>query len=232
MPSFIEYVQRVRLLVGDSNYALFNPTDVALFINEARRQVAMEGEILRCLPQDLFTVAGQEVYNFSGINLVPFPGYGYVYAVRSISLVWGSFQYSVERVSFSKYQAVVRNYTEGFNYIPCVAAQFGFGQSGSMYLYPIANDVYQMFWDCFCVPMDLIGAAGEIEALPQPWTDAVPFYAAYQLLNSMQVSPAGINENLARMKQADRMFGEYTKFLLRARQFSSRGMTNNFYGRS
>jgi hypothetical protein len=232
MPSFVEYVQRVRLLVGDSNYALFNPTDVALFINEARRQVAMEGEILRCLPQDLFTVVGQEVYNFSSVNLAPFPGYSYVYAVRSISLVWGSFQYAVERVAFSKYQAVVRNYTEGFQYIPCVAAQFGYGESGSLSLYPIANDAYQMFWDCFCVPIDLSGAAGEIEALPQPWTDAVPFYAAYQLLNTMQVSPAGLNENLTRMKQADRMFGEYTKFLLRARQFSSRGSVNNFYGRS
>ncbi|HXJ94211.1 MAG TPA: hypothetical protein VMT20_15290 [Terriglobia bacterium] len=232
MASFTEYVQRVRLLVGDANYSLFNPTDVALFINEARRQVAMEGEVLRCLPQDLYTVEGQEIYPFSAVDLTPFPGYSYVYQVKSIALIWGSFQYVVERVSFSKYQAVVRNYTQGFQYIPCVGAQFGDGQNAVMYLYPIANDVYQMFWDCYCAPIDLSGASGEVEAIPSPWTDAIPFYAAYQLLNTMQVSPAGLNENLARIKQADRMFGEYMKFMLRARQFASRGQINNPYGRS
>src|SRR5258708_9985385 len=62
------------------------------------------------------TVINQEVYPFSAFNpLVATSGSGIssVYMVNSVSMVWAPFRYTLERVSFSKYQAKVRNYTTG-----------------------------------------------------------------------------------------------------------------------
>lgn len=168
------------------------------------------------------TVVNQEVYPFSNVNsLVALSGSGIssIYMVNSISLIWGTFRYTLMRMSFSKYQALARTYTAGYTYIPAVFSQFGQGVAGSVYVYPIPNSPYQMEWDCCCLPAPL-NTDTDPEALPYPWTDAVPFLACYYAFSGAQ-----------RFADADRMWKEFEKYTKRARQMSNPRGTVNWYGR-
>lgn len=124
------------------------------------------------------TIQGQEIYPFSQIPLANFPGVGSVLNVRSISVIFANWRYSCLRYPFQQYQAYIRRYPQDYQYVPEVFSQVGQGTSGTLYGYPIANAAYQLEMDCICLPADLISNDSP-EALPDPWTDAVPFLASY-----------------------------------------------------
>ncbi len=121
----------------------------------------------------------QEVYNFKDVDLSDFPGVESIYAVLSVSIIYANTRFSVAIYSFPQYQALIRGYAPGnYYYVPCLGAQYGRGVDGSFYLYPPPSQQLQMEWDCVCLPQDLISDQSE-EAIPQPWGDAVPYYAAH-----------------------------------------------------
>jgi len=122
---------------------------------------------------------GQEVYNFSDINTSIWPGVDVVHAVKSVSVVYAQYRYSVPIYAFSVYQAMIRNYSNGtYQYIPSFGAQYGQGAGGSFYLYPPPNSTYQLEFDCFCLPQDMRLDNSIPEVIPQPWVDAVKYMAA------------------------------------------------------
>lgn len=169
------------------------------------------------------TYVGQEVYPFAAVTPgLAFSGSGIleILQVNSVSLIWGTFRYTPTHLGFSKYQAQVRNYSAG-GYLgqPGISAQFGQGDAGSLYLYPVPDQSYAMEWDCFCLPVPLLDDS-TVEAIPYPWTEAVPFRAAYYALSGKQ-----------RFADADRMWKESERFLKNARQQAqSRGIPS-WYGR-
>lgn len=174
-------------------------------------------------------VFGQEEYPFSLIDLTPFPGIGAILSVRSISMVWSNWQWSVSFLGFSKYQAMIRQYVASFFAPPVWACQFGQGVAGSFKMYPIPDQAYQMQWDCLCLPSDLEDDTS-FEAIPEPWTKAVPFYAAHLALLSRAA------EIPALMPLAFRYFNEkdgglFGVHMRRARAFSQPGRVSSFYGR-
>jgi hypothetical protein len=128
---------------------------------------------------------GQEVYNFSQANLADFPGVQSIYAIQSVSLLYSGFRYSLLCYSFSTYQALIRIWAQQWQYVPCVCAQYGQGVNGSFYMYPIPSQPYQMEWDCYCLPQDLLTDLS-VEAIPDPWTDAVAYWAAHLCYLSLQ----------------------------------------------
>jgi hypothetical protein len=154
--------------------------------------------------------ANQEIYAFSNVDLSQFPGIASIYYVRGVSIIYANYRYSLPVYSFSVYQARIRQYSAGsYTYVPTFGAQFGQGTSGSLYLYPPPSQAYQMEWDCQCLPQDLLDDQS-VEAIPDPWTDAVPYYAAHLAMIEMQ------NWNSARAFEDrfdDRMhrFGAYTR---------------------
>ena len=124
------------------------------------------------------TVRGQEIYPFSQVPLGNFPGVDGIYNVRGISVLFSNWRYQCLRYPFQTYQYAIRRYPQNYQYVPEVVAQYGQGKSGSIYGYPIADQAYQWEWDCVGAPADLI-TDGSVEAIPEPWTDAVPFLMAY-----------------------------------------------------
>src|ERR1700721_2189055 len=119
---------------------------------------------------------GQEAYPFSSIDLSQNPGVESVYLVRGVSVIFSNYRYSLPIFSFSTYQSMIRQYVASqFQYVPAYGAQFGQGTSGSFFLYPPPSQTFQLEYDCQCLPQDLIDDQS-VEAIPQPWTDAVPFY--------------------------------------------------------
>ena len=308
MATLNQYLRQVQRFIRDPSQMVINPDDLIDYINQARRQVAMQTECVRILPatsgsittaqlkaggsgythptvtitapdypsglppapngrqataialyqggiitavvitdggdgyfQPVATISdptghgaactlntvplalvteGQEVYPFTNFDLTPFPGVDSIYAVKSVTIIFSQFRYSVIPKSFSEYQALIRQYASGlYQYVPAVFAQYGQGASGSLYMYPLPNQTYQIELDCFCMPSDLT-TDQDVEVIPQPWNDAVPYFAAHLAYLELQ------NFNAAKMYLE--LFGQrVNSFSVAARP----GMRNSFYGR-
>lgn len=162
---------------------------------------------------------GQEVFPFSQVDLSPFPGVGEIYMIKSVSIIYSNYRYSLPIYSFSTYQAMIRQYPFQYQWVPTFGSQFGQGTNGSFYLYPLPSQAYQMEWDCFCLPQDLL-TDQDIEALPQPWTEAVPYFAAHLAMLELQ------NWNSARG-----YLELFDQFVHRYSTYARPGRVSNPYGR-
>lgn len=163
-------------------------------------------------------VQGQEVYNFSAFPITTI-GISSVYAVRSVAIIYNQFRYVLPMYSFTTYQAFIRQYPLQYEYIPTVASQFGQGTNGNLYMYPIASQAYSFQCDCSCIPSDLL-LDTDPELIPQPWSDSVPYYAAYLAKLEMQD-----------MNGANGMLALFDKMLLRQSNAARLPRKINPYGR-
>ena len=161
----------------------------------------------------------QEVYPFSAIPLGKFPGHKEVFAAKSISFIYMNYRYSVPVYPFSWYQSYVRIYPQQYLYVPTVAAQFGQGVNGSLYMYPIPSTMYQVEIDCFCTPKN-IEDDDDYEAIPLPWTECVPFYAAHLAFLEIQ----NLNSAMFYLQLYDNMVHRYSAY-------ARPGRMTNPYGR-
>lgn len=162
---------------------------------------------------------GREVYKFSDIDLTANPGCRAVYYIRSIAIIYANYRYVLPIYAFSEYQAKIRQYPFQYRYVPSFASQFGQGTAGSFYVYPLPSQTYQCEFDCLCLPNDLTDKYG-VEAIPEPWTDAVPYFAAHLAMLELQ------QYNAARM-----YLDLYEKFALSYSNYTRIGRTVNTYGR-
>jgi len=159
----------------------------------------------------------QEVYPFANAVL-NMPGVSSIIAVRSVSMIFNDLRYSLPVYSFSTYQAFIRKYPNQYYYIPTVGSQYGQGANGSLYLYPIASQAYRMEWDCQCLPADIL-TDSDIDLIPQPWADSVPFYAAF-------LATLPKDQNKARG-----FLDTFDKILNRQSSGARIGRPSNIYGR-
>ena len=161
---------------------------------------------------------GQEKYNFSDIDLSGNPGCKSVYAIRGVSIIYSGYRYSLEYMAWTRYQ-IYRAYPYQYQYTPAIFAQFGQGSGGSLFFYPLPSQALQAEYDCQCLPSDLIDDQS-VEVIPDPWTDAVPFYAAHFAMAEIG------NLNASRM-----YLDLYKDFALSYSQFARIGRASNPYGR-
>lgn len=127
---------------------------------------------------------GQEQYSFSNIDLSGNPGCKSVYAVRGIAIIYSGYRYSMEYMAWSRYQ-LYRAYPYQYQYTPAIYSQFGQGANGNFYCYPLPSQALQAEIDCQVLPSDLTDNQS-VEALPDPWTDAVPYMAAHLAFLELQ----------------------------------------------
>jgi hypothetical protein len=160
----------------------------------------------------------QEVYPFWQVPLQTFPGVDSVFAVKSISFIYANYRYSIPIYPFSVYQAMIRQYPRQYLYIPTLGAQYGQGTNGSIYVYPIPSASYQYEWDCFCLPSDLIDDT-TYEAIPLPWTDAVPYFAAHLCFLELQ----NLNSSRFYLDLYDTMVHRYSAYARPGRMINPYG---------
>ena len=163
---------------------------------------------------------GQEVYNFSDIYLGNWPGVDAVHAIKSASVIYANYRYSLPQYSFSEYQAKIRQYPFSYQYVPTFFSQYGQGAGGSLYAYPLPSQTYQWEFDCFCLPTDMLLDNSIPEAIPQPWTDAGPYMAAQLAYMELQ------NWNAAKYYQS-----EFDRMTLGYSSQARPGRAVNPYGR-
>lgn len=164
------------------------------------------------------TKFGQETYAFEDIDLGADSGASGILAVRNITLLFGNLQYTLKPMSFSDYMRGYRRFSQGYTGQPTVWCQFAQGDQGTIRMFPVPNQEYAMQWDCLIIPQDLIDD-DSYDAIPQPWQDAVPFYATYLAILGMAYKRPSI------MPLADKYYntkdgGLFVDMLRRARAFS------------
>ena len=163
---------------------------------------------------------GQEVYPFSSIYLGNWPGVDTVHAIKSASVIYANYCYMLPMYSFSQYQSQIRQYPFQYQYVPTFCSQYGQGNGGSFYAYPLPSQTYQWEFDCFCLPTDMTMDNEVPEAIPQPWTDAVPYFAAHLAMLELQ------NYNAAKMYEM-----LFDKMTLGYSSYARPGRVVNPYGR-
>ena len=163
--------------------------------------------------------AGQEEYLYSDIDVSVWPGVESVYFIRSCSLIYSNYRYSLPSYPFSIYQASIRQYPYQYQYVPTFCSQFGQGVGGSMYFYPLPSQAYQLEFDCQCIPQELVNNQS-FEALPAPWTDSVAYFAAHYAMMELQ------NFNAAKY-----YLELFDKFAQRYSDYARAGRLTNPYGR-
>lgn len=161
----------------------------------------------------------QEQYAFSSINVSMFPGVDSVYAIKSVSVIYANYRYSLPMYSFSTYQAMVRQFPFQYTYVPTFASQYGQGSFGSFFAYPWPSQIYQWEFDCFVLPQDLIDDQS-VDIIPAPWDDVVPYFAAHLAYLEIQNMNAG-----------QYYLDLFDKMCLRKSQYARPGRVVNPYGR-
>lgn len=174
------------------------------------------------IDNSLTTVAGQEVYQFSTANTLAAltSGVSQVLGVVSVACAWGAnaaMKPILQQKIWSEFQAYFRSYNNGMQNYPTVWSQYGQGVNGSIYLWPIPSQASQMDWDCYCTPIALV-TDNTAEAIPYPWTDCVPYYAAMLAYRNAQ-----------RKDDADRMEKEYNRYMEEARAMSEPPFIPDYY---
>lgn len=124
------------------------------------------------------TIANKEVYNFQDYNLLLPPGMREILAIQNVSVSWGGIKPTMRHLDWSAFQAYLRAYNTQSTNWPAVWAQYGQGVQGSVYLNPIPSMPMQMEWDTYCLPEDL-HSDSDPEFIPYPFSNAVPYYAAW-----------------------------------------------------
>lgn len=191
------YENAVKQLIQPVWSGIIPTTTLDGYINDARTQVASDGECVR--RQLTITLAvGIKTYSFSSI-FNPAAGYGPVIAVR-MAYLFG------HPLDFRSWEWFSSYYLAGSGSgQPVRLAQQGQGTNGVLYFDPLPDSNYGIYLDCVVLPAPL-ATDSDPEVIPQLWTDAVPLYAAWLALMQMQ-----------RQADADRMFLRYTVVMRRSR---------------
>lgn len=192
-------ISAVNIDYGGAGY--FMPE---ITINDPTGQGA---EIVPLLSYINQTNLGQEVYPFSSVDLSSFPGVDSIFSIKSVSFIYANYRYSLPCYSFSVYQASIRSYPFQYQWVPTVCSQFGQGTNGSFFMYPIPSEPYQMEWDSLCLPSDLTSDQ-DFEALPKPWTEAVPYFMAHLSFLELQ----NMNYATGYLKLFDEFVNRYSTY--------------------
>jgi hypothetical protein len=192
---------------------LYTTTDINLWINRARQQLAGESESIRALGT-IPTVINQQPYNISTINFgtPTVTGISGALHVRSIRFLIGGGSSRLRVRNWEWFESYELNTAAPPSGQPAVWSQYSQGEQGSFYVSPIPDNVYQLICDCVCLPIDLVDDT-TIEAIPALWRDAVCYYAAYLAMLSAQ--------DAQRQSDAQRMLDYYSNFVERARKFAT-----------
>lgn len=199
--------------------SLYTTPDLTSYINTARGQLAGEAECVRTIGT-ISTVAGQNAYQFSAIN-IGVPATTGIYGILNIQTILYTVGSGMRRLNtrpWPWFELYYMNNPVTQQGVPTEWSRYGQGasptatgptQGGTFYVNPVPDDVYVLNCDCVCYPSALADDT-TAESIPYPWTDCVPFFAAYYAYLSAQTG--------ARQADAERMYNHYETFLARARK--------------
>lgn len=204
--SLFTYITITQRLLQDTKQQRFNWFDLIDWINIGRRQCALEGEAIHAVAT-LSTVADQAAYAFSSIGNLSTGTQGII-TVRNIWNTSSSYQAIITPREWEYFQNNVYGQAPASAGPPTMWSQVQQGNAGTIYFNPEPDQIYSLQLDTIQIPSDLHLNTDD-DALPVPYTDAVPYYAAYMAYLT-------VND----FDRADKMFMAYRVFVARARAMS------------
>ena len=225
LTTYLNRTNRLLQYPTASPQTLYSTADLTDYINQARGQVAGEGQCIMALGT-IPTVVGQTGYNFSDINTGT-PAITGIQGVLNISrialVIAGTGRKILTPRPWDYFDQYYINNPVPASGPPTVWAQYGQGSAGigsitgvgagtmvggNFFINPIPDQVYVLSIRAACYPNALV-VDTDVEAIPYLWTDAVPYFAAYLALLSAQSGQ--------RQADAARMLERYGVFVERAR---------------
>lgn len=204
-----------RLLINPvPSPPLYQTSDLDIYINEGRQQLAGEAECIRASSIATLTMNIQS-YSFSlfssflsgGSSLAGIQG---ALTIRQMAVAsGGGFQLLAARSYGWFFESYIGTGSAAATGIPEEWAQVGRGASGTFAVSPIPTSGLSIIADVTCIPTPLTSGSG-VEPIPYPFTDAIPFYAAYKAKLSSQ-----------QYQGAEGYFRQYKEYVRRAVEIST-----------
>lgn len=197
------YLQQVQRLLNDELNQFYNQADLTVYINIARNTIATQSECL-IANATLTTTNATQSYAISG--LTPPTGLQAAVNIRSARSIVTSLGAVLEA---RPWQWFLNYYLTGTNTTttgtPTVWSLQNQGSLGNIWFWAIPNGSITISLEATWTPIALVTDA-TAEALSYPWTDTVPYFAAYLAYLNAQ-----------RGDDAQRMLGLFNAFMKAAR---------------
>ena len=202
------------ITVNNAGTTKYDNTTTVTFTGGSPVVAATATPVINCLN----TVANQEIYTFASANQFAqlSSGVDKILFVTSVAVSWGSLRPTLDQWVWNDLQAYMRAYPIVSGQ-PVMWAQYAQGEIGSVYLQPVPTTALPMDWDCVCTPIDLVDDT-TAEAIPYPWTDSVPYFAAYLAFM-----------NSRRPEEAKNMYAIYDEMMKEARTVSEPSFIPSYY---
>ncbi len=216
------YLTATRRLIQNppAPVALYSDADLTSYVNTARGQLAGDSESIRNYAT-LAISQGVQKYDFSAIVLgSPTAGIKGPLNIRAAWYQVGDGQVWLRPRPWEWFSLYELNNPVPQQGPPKMWTQYGQGVGGSIFVSPVPDTDYVLPLDTMCYPLPLVDDT-TAEAIPYPWTDAVPFFAAYYAYLGAQSG--------ARQADAERMMQRYTEFVNRARRSSNPSVSPYIY---
>jgi len=184
------YISAVRILLHDTLGQFYSDATLTGFINEARQQVALEGECITGIGT-LNTVPAQQLYQNLLVAVPSVPaGISQLITPRSISFPLGSNPngglLTLENRNWDWFNFYWLGFAAPPPGPPATWAPRVIGQGGSFYIGPAPDlTIYTLQIDGVWSPVSLTSDSTP-EAIVYPWIDAVQFYAAFKAFMDSQ----------------------------------------------
>lgn len=202
LTTYITDTQRLLQNPAPSASGLYSDAQITAAINKARRHLAIKGETIRRIGT-ISTIDATRTYSFATINIgvAATTGIGGILNVRRINYAVGDGEQRLDAVSWEWFDLYYLNNPVPLgdannpgSRTPQQWAQYAQGGSastdlsdvsGTVYINPLPDGVYDLRCDCQCYPIPLTDNT-TVEATPAMFTDAVPFIAAWYVLLGAQ----------------------------------------------
>jgi hypothetical protein len=172
-----DYTTSTQNLLHDSTFRFWSQTQLTLFINQARNKVAGDTLCLRQLMTTINLPQGQEQFpvQATAATASNYPAGSTVVQVMGITVYWNTLRVKLYDWSFTKLDAFLRS-LQNYQQTPFAFARIGVL---NVFIAPIPQQAYNSDWECAITPLPLTSDA-TVDQLVQPYTEAVPYYAAYK----------------------------------------------------
>jgi hypothetical protein len=188
------YITETRRLLHDVNGNFWTNAELTDYINDGRSTMVRDTGCNRVL-QSYTAPYNVETIDFSalpeGVNTID---------VLNINLYWGNSRVPLYYLPWTDFNAQLR-YWQNYTGRPIGYSMYG---PKKVFIGPKPDQAYVMELDTVVLPLPLVSLA-DVETLPTPFTESVPFYAAY--IAKYQEQSYG---------EAEIFKAEYTKHVLEA----------------
>lgn len=162
------YITQTRRLLHDVNANFWTDAELTDYINDGRNTLVRDTGCNRVL-QSHTAPASVETISFSAL-----PQGDKTIDVINVNLYWGNSRIPLYYLAWTDFNAQLR-YWQNYTGRPIAYSMYGAKQ---LYIGPSPDQSYVMEFDTV-VEVDPMVNGSDVETLPAPFIEAIPFFAAY-----------------------------------------------------